>query len=84
MKANTILETIGGTAAVRIQRLFPNSEVWISPSGRNPRGSIKDRIALAMSRGGGRRARSSPAARSIEPTSGNTGIGLALVRGEGL
>ena len=48
MKANTILETIGNTPHVRLNRLFPGAEVWIKSERGNPGGSIKDRIALAM------------------------------------
>jgi len=79
MKANTILETIGGTPHVRIQRLFPNSEVWIKSERSNPGGSIKDRIALAMVEAAEASGALQPGGTIIEPTSGNTGIGLALV-----
>ena len=79
MKANTILETIGGTPHVRIQRLFPNSEVWIKSERSNPGGSIKDRIALAMVEAAEAAGALQPGGTIIEPTSGNTGIGLALV-----
>lgn len=79
MKANTILETIGGTPHVRIQRLFPNSEVWIKSERSNPGGSIKDRIALAMVEAAEASGALRPGGTIIEPTSGNTGIGLALV-----
>ena len=48
MKANTVLDTIGKTPHIRLQRLFPGSEVWIKSERSNPGGSIKDRIALAM------------------------------------
>jgi cysteine synthase A len=79
MKANTILETIGRTPHVRIQRLFPNSEVWIKQERANPGGSIKDRVALAMVEAAERDGRLKPGGTIVEPTSGNTGIGLAMV-----
>ncbi|GGB31260.1 cysteine synthase [Sphingomonas metalli] len=79
MKANTILETIGRTPHIRIQRLFPGSEVWIKSERSNPGGSIKDRIALAMVEAAEASGELQPGGTIIEPTSGNTGIGLALV-----
>jgi cysteine synthase A len=79
MKANTILETIGKTPHIRVQRLFPDSEVWIKSERSNPGGSIKDRIALAMVEAAEASGELQPGGTIIEPTSGNTGIGLALV-----
>jgi cysteine synthase A len=79
MKANTILDTIGRTPHIRVQRLFPNSEVWIKSERSNPGGSIKDRIALAMVEAAEASGDLKPGGTIVEPTSGNTGIGLALV-----
>ena len=79
MKASSILETIGGTPHVRLSRLFPHSEVWVKSERANPGGSIKDRIALAMIEAAEASGELSPGATIIEPTSGNTGVGLALV-----
>ena len=75
MKANTILDTIGNTPHIRLQRLFPGSEVWIKSERSNPGGSIKDRIALAMVEAAERDGRLQPGGTIVEPTSGNTGIG---------
>ncbi|WP_267396239.1 MULTISPECIES: cysteine synthase A [unclassified Sphingomonas] len=79
MKATTVLETIGNTPHIRIQRLFPNSEVWIKSERANPGGSIKDRIALAMIEAAEAAGDLKPGGTIIEPTSGNTGVGLAMV-----
>ena len=80
MKADSILATIGDTPHVRVNRLFdPRVEVWIKMERANPGGSIKDRIALAMIEDAERRGILGPGSVVIEPTSGNTGIGLALV-----
>jgi cysteine synthase A len=79
MKANTILETIGNTPHIRVQRLFPDNEVWIKSERSNPGGSIKDRIALAMVEAAERDGKLKPGGTIIEPTSGNTGVGLAMV-----
>ena len=79
MKANTILDTIGNTAHIRMQRLFPGAEVWIKSERSNPGGSIKDRIALAMIEDAERSGALTPGGTIVEPTSGNTGIGLAMV-----
>ena len=79
MKANTILETIGNTPHIRVQRLFPDSEVWIKSERSNPGGSIKDRIALSMVEAAERDGKLKPGGTIIEPTSGNTGVGLAMV-----
>jgi cysteine synthase A len=79
MKANTILETIGNTPHIRMGRLFPESEVWIKSERSNPGGSIKDRIALAMIEAAEADGRLQPGGTIVEPTSGNTGVGLAMV-----
>jgi cysteine synthase A len=80
MKANNILETIGNTPHVRINKLFPsNLEVWSKLERANPGGSIKDRIALAMIEAAEKKGDLKPGSVIIEPTSGNTGIGLAMV-----
>lgn len=80
MRANNILETIGNTPVVRINRLYPaGSEVWLKLERANPGGSIKDRIALAMIEDAERRGVLKKGSVIIEPTSGNTGIGLAMV-----
>ena len=79
MKAANILETIGGTPSVRLQRLFGDSEVWIKSERSNPGGSIKDRIALRMVEEAEKSGALRPGGTIIEPTSGNTGVGLAMV-----
>ncbi len=79
MKAQTILDTIGNTPHIRIQRLFPNAEVWIKSERSNPGGSIKDRIALAMVEAAEKSGELKPGGTIVEPTSGNTGVGLAMV-----
>jgi cysteine synthase A len=79
MRAASILETIGNTPHVRIKRLFGGAEVWIKQERANPGGSIKDRIALAMVEDAERSGALKPGGTIIEPTSGNTGIGLAMV-----
>ncbi|MEG8024679.1 Cysteine synthase [Sphingomonas aurantiaca] len=79
MKVNSILETIGNTPHVRLSKLFPESEVWVKSERSNPGGSIKDRIALAMIEAAEKDGHLKPGGTIIEPTSGNTGIGLALV-----
>ena len=80
MKAATILETIGNTPHVRINRLFDaKAEVWLKLERANPGGSIKDRIGLAMIEDAERRGVVKAGTVIIEPTSGNTGIGLAMV-----
>lgn len=79
MKAQSILETIGNTPHIRVSRLFPDAEVWIKSERSNPGGSIKDRIALAMIEAAEASGRLQPGGTIIEPTSGNTGVGLAMV-----
>ena len=80
MKANNILETIGNTPHVRINRLYPQDyEVWVKVEKTNPGGSIKDRIALQMIEDAEKNGKIKEGSVIIEPTSGNTGIGLALV-----
>ena len=80
MKANTILETIGNTPHIRVNRLFGDqAEVWIKSERSNPGASIKDRIALSMVEDAERTGKLRPGGVIVEPTSGNTGIGLAMV-----
>ena len=79
MKASNILETIGSTPVIRVNRLFGDAEVWIKSERSNPGGSIKDRIALAMIEAAEANGSLKPGGTIIEPTSGNTGIGLAMV-----
>ncbi len=79
MKANSILETIGNTAHIRMQRMFGDAEVWIKSERSNPGGSIKDRIGLAMIEAAEKDGSLKPGGTIIEPTSGNTGVGLAMV-----
>ncbi len=80
MKADNILATIGHTPHIRIQRLFgAGAQVWIKSERSNPGGSIKDRIALAMVEDAEKSGALQPGGTIIEPTSGNTGIGLAMV-----
>ena len=79
MKAANVLETIGKTPHIRLSRLFPDHEVWVKSERANPGGSIKDRIALAMVEDAEKSGALKPGGTIIEPTSGNTGIGLAMV-----
>ncbi|NNM55668.1 cysteine synthase A [Acidocella sp.] len=79
MKASSVLETIGKTPHIRLARMFPSAQVWIKSERTNPGGSIKDRIALAMVEAAEAAGALKPGGLIIEPTSGNTGIGLALV-----
>jgi len=80
MKANSILDTIGKTPHIRVNRLFGDSaEVWIKSERSNPAASIKDRIALAMIEDAERSGALKPGGTIVEPTSGNTGVGLAMV-----
>jgi len=79
MKADNILATIGNTPHIRMNKLFPEAEVWIKSERSNPGGSIKDRIALAMVEAAEASGDLKPGGIIVEPTSGNTGIGLAMV-----
>jgi cysteine synthase len=79
MKADSVLATIGNTPHIRLARMFPDHEVWVKSERSNPGGSIKDRIALAMVEDAERSGALKPGGTIIEPTSGNTGIGLAMV-----
>ncbi|MEI6718204.1 MAG: cysteine synthase A [Betaproteobacteria bacterium] len=80
MKAHNVLDTIGNTPHIRINRLFSNThQVWIKSERSNPGGSIKDRIALAMVEAAEKSGALKPGGTIIEPTSGNTGVGLAMV-----
>jgi cysteine synthase A len=80
MKVNNVLDTIGDTPHIRINRLFgPQVEVWVKSERSNPGGSIKDRIALSMVEAAERTGALKPGGTIVEPTSGNTGIGLAMV-----
>jgi cysteine synthase A len=79
MIANSVLDTIGATPHIRLSRMFPEANVWVKSERGNPGGSIKDRIALAMVEAAEASGALKPGGLIIEPTSGNTGIGLALV-----
>jgi cysteine synthase A len=79
MKAQSVLATIGNTPHIRLSRLFPQADVWVKSERTNPGGSIKDRIALAMVEAAEADGALKPGATIIEPTSGNTGVGLAMV-----
>ncbi|MBI2416975.1 MAG: cysteine synthase A [Ignavibacteriales bacterium] len=80
MKAQSILETIGNTPHVKLNRLFGSTaEVWVKLERANPGGSIKDRIALAMIDDAEKKGILTKESIIVEPTSGNTGIGLAIV-----
>ncbi len=80
MKARTILDTIGSTPVVRLNRLYPEpADVWVKLERANPGGSIKDRIALAMVEEAEKKGIVKKGSVIVEPTSGNTGIGLAMV-----
>ena len=79
MKAANILETIGNTPHIRINRLFGDAEVWVKSERANPGASIKDRIALSMIEDAEASGALKPGGTIVEPTSGNTGIGLAMV-----
>ena len=79
MKATSVLDTIGNTPHIRLNRLFGDrAEVWVKSERSNPGGSIKDRIALSMVEDAERSGKLKPGGTIIEPTSGNTGIGLAF------
>ena len=80
MKVANILETIGNTPHIRVNRLFGDrADVWIKSERSNPAASIKDRIALSMVEDAERSGKLKPGGVIVEPTSGNTGIGLAMV-----
>ena len=79
MKASSVLDTIGSTPHIRLSRLFPDADIWVKSERANPGGSVKDRIALAMIEAAERSGQLKPGGTIIEPTSGNTGIGLAMV-----
>ena len=80
MRFNNILETIGNTPHIRINHLFdPRVEVWMKAERTNPGGSIKDRIGLSMIEAAEKAGRIKPDTIVLEPTSGNTGIGIAMV-----
>ena len=79
MKAESVLQTIGTTPHIRVSRLFPDADVWIKSERGNPGGSIKDRIALAMVEAAEASGALKPGGTIVKPTSGNTGIGLAMV-----
>jgi cysteine synthase A len=78
MKANSILDTIGNTPHIRMAKLFPDAEVWVKSERSNPGGSIKDRIGLAMIEAAEKDGSLKAGGTIVEPTSGNTGIGLAM------
>ena len=79
MKFDNVLQSIGNTPHIRLSRLFPDHEVWVKSERANPGGSIKDRIALAMVEAAEEKGYLKPGGTIVEPTSGNTGIGLAMV-----
>ena len=79
MKADSVLATIGNTPHIRLSRMFPEHEVWVKSERASPGGSIKDRIALAMIEDAEKSGALASGGTIIEPTSGNTGIGLAMV-----
>ncbi len=80
MLANDILRTIGNTPHIRINRLFGNRHnVYVKSERANPGGSIKDRIALSMVEAAEAAGQLKPGSTIVEPTSGNTGVGLAMV-----
>ena len=80
MKFDHVLQSIGNTPVIRVRRLFgPQAQVWVKSERANPGGSIKDRIALAMVEDAEARGLLKPGGTIVEPTSGNTGVGLAMV-----
>tara|TARA_A100001391_G_scaffold129559_1_gene88658 strand:- start:5073 stop:5993 length:921 start_codon:yes stop_codon:yes gene_type:complete len=79
MKFDNVLGAIGNTPHIRLSRLFPDHEVWVKSERGNPGGSIKDRIALAMIEAAEKSGALKPGGTIVEPTSGNTGVGLAMV-----
>ncbi len=78
MKVQNILELIGNTPHIRLNRIFPEKEVWLKLERQNPGGSIKDRIGIAMIEDAEKRGVLKKGSVIVEPTSGNTGIGLAM------
>lgn len=78
MKFNNVLESIGNTPHIRLSKLFPGHDVWLKDERRNPGFSIKDRIAIAMIESAEKAGKLKSGGIIIEPTSGNTGIGLAM------
>ncbi len=83
MKHDSILDTIGNTPLVQVPKLSPDPSVrlWVKLEGENPTGSVKDRVALAMVEAGEASGELTPDRTILEPTSGNTGIALAMVAG---
>jgi len=79
MKASSVLDTIGQTPHIRLGRMFRDAEVWVKSERANPGGSIKDRIAYSMIRAAEESGQLKPGGTIVEPTSGNTGVGLAMV-----
>jgi cysteine synthase A len=79
MRADSVLQTIGHTPHIRLSRLFPDADVWVKSERANPGGSIKDRIALSMVEAAEASGALPQGGTIIEPTSGNTGVGLAMV-----
>ena len=79
MIADNILQTIGNTPHIKIQRLFGDANIWVKSERSNPGGSIKDRIGLAMIEDAEKSGALTAGGTIIEPTSGNTGVGLAMV-----
>ncbi len=81
LKAKTVLDLIGNTPLIKLSRLTRenDAEVWVKLEGRNPGGSVKDRPALAMIEAAEKKGKLRPGMKIVEPTSGNTGIGLAMV-----
>lgn len=79
MVKKSVLELIGGTPVVKLERLFPDHQIYLKLEKQNPGGSIKDRIALAMVEAAEKNGELKPGGHIIEPTSGNTGVGLAMV-----
>jgi len=79
MKFDNALQSIGNTPHIRLSKMFPDHEVWVKSERANPGGSIKDRIALAMVEAAEASGDLQPGGTIVEPTSGNTGIGLAMV-----
>lgn len=79
MKVDSVLDLIGNTPVIRLSKLFPDHEVWSKLERQNPAGSIKDRIALSMIEGAEEREELKKGMTIVEPTSGNTGVALAMV-----